>query len=824
MQGEMVAGGEFGEGEVRGEEVVEEWFGEHAEKLAGCGGKASGKNGGSDNTLSAGEKSRAILGFARLCDTTRLCGVARIGYSESMWRPITFLLVLLAWNGAASGQCSSNWVPGGLSRGFDGPVYASCVWDPDGSGSQLPLLVVGGAFQIAGSEERPFLAAWNGSNWQSIGGPPNGSVRSLTVHDGALIIGGEFTSVGGVAAARIARWTGSSWSAVGPGFSQTVRALATFQGLLVAGGRFAEFGYAASWNGTNWSAIGAGLNGEVRAMFPHKGTLLIGGEFSARAVRWNGTTATPITTSGWRIPAVRTFVEWNGEVVMAGRPIFEGEPAVFRVMGTTAQSMSEGLIAAADVSTLHVHDGVLYCGGGVARALARWNGSNWTHVLDAFANYGDSSASIATLTTFDGCLIAGGNFGTAGQQVANHLARLTDGVWSALCDGPLISRFGSAFAGVAFRGDRVIGGTFHFTDREGRSSYHAVRFDGRHWHAMPGLGPGTSDNQPVIRHFVVHEDSLYAVGFLQTTNPTGWTSLARWDGGTWLPASPLLSGEAHAVAVHEDEFVLGGFFIMAGAPNGVANAVRLINGQWQILGTPPGSIAAMAVHNGTLYAGGPTLFSSGSPFMCLWTGSAWQPMAWPGGQVQAMSSHQGTLIAGGSFSSAPGQLGLARLEGDSWQWLLPGSGLVPGGRVLAMASSGSLLAIGGSHGTLTTDSLLAFWDGQELSLNMPLTSSGGFAPVQGLTWLSDGLWVEGAFDRVDQRASPAVARFGAPPNGCYADCDCSGTLSIIDFQCFIVQFAGGSPRANCDDSTGNPALGANDFQCFMNRFAAGCSR
>ncbi len=62
--------------------------------------------------------------------------------------------------------------------------------------------------------------------------------------------------------------------------------------------------------------------------------------------------------------------------------------------------------------------------------------------------------------------------------------------------------------------------------------------------------------------------------------------------------------------------------------------------------------------------------------------------------------------------------------------------------------------------------------------------------------------------------------------GGYANCDNStGTpaLTANDFQCFLNSFASKSVYANCDGSTGTPPLTANDFQCFLNKFAMGCS-
>jgi hypothetical protein len=57
---------------------------------------------------------------------------------------------------------------------------------------------------------------------------------------------------------------------------------------------------------------------------------------------------------------------------------------------------------------------------------------------------------------------------------------------------------------------------------------------------------------------------------------------------------------------------------------------------------------------------------------------------------------------------------------------------------------------------------------------------------------------------------------------CYADCDASGGLNVLDFNCFLNTFTAGSPRANCDNSSTPPILNALDFSCFINRFTAGC--
>jgi hypothetical protein len=61
---------------------------------------------------------------------------------------------------------------------------------------------------------------------------------------------------------------------------------------------------------------------------------------------------------------------------------------------------------------------------------------------------------------------------------------------------------------------------------------------------------------------------------------------------------------------------------------------------------------------------------------------------------------------------------------------------------------------------------------------------------------------------------------------CYANCDQSTTapvLNVLDFNCFLNQFAAGEPYANCDGSTTPPTLNVLDFNCFLNQFSAGCN-
>jgi hypothetical protein len=80
---------------------------------------------------------------------------------------------------------------------------------------------------------------------------------------------------------------------------------------------------------------------------------------------------------------------------------------------------------------------------------------------------------------------------------------------------------------------------------------------------------------------------------------------------------------------------------------------------------------------------------------------------------------------------------------------------------------------------------------------------------------------------VDAAFAWAEANFHTPPPPvCDANCDGStGTpaLTASDFTCFLAKFRSGDSYANCDGSTGTPLLTAADFTCFLAKFRSGCS-
>jgi hypothetical protein len=157
---------------------------------------------------------------------------------------------------------------------YDGFVQAMATFDA-GSG---PELVVGGNFSgtNSGVPYTANIARWNGSEWSALGtGIPTEFVSAMTTWDGAggnrLYVGGRFPTAGGVPANGIAAWDGTQWHSMGDGLTgwqpYVGHMMVWDDGSgekLYVGGRFntmdgLNIPLLARWDGETWEQVGSGL-------------------------------------------------------------------------------------------------------------------------------------------------------------------------------------------------------------------------------------------------------------------------------------------------------------------------------------------------------------------------------------------------------------------------------------------------------------------------------------------------------------------------------------------------------------------------------------
>ena len=155
---------------------------------------------------------------------------------------------LAVWN-----RVTERWsaVGGGLVNnvGYGSEIHALAYYDG--------VLYVGGRFDTAYAfgeyESTSYLAAWDGSSWQSYSNLGN-MVLAIAVNENGLYAGGVISQYndGSEAAGHIARWNGFAWQVVSSGTDDEVLALYTDGVYLYLGGQFSQFAgqdyaYVAGW-------------------------------------------------------------------------------------------------------------------------------------------------------------------------------------------------------------------------------------------------------------------------------------------------------------------------------------------------------------------------------------------------------------------------------------------------------------------------------------------------------------------------------------------------------------------------------------------------
>jgi trimeric autotransporter adhesin len=665
---------------------------------------------------------------------------------------------------------------------------ATGVWSPLGTGllpgpslgtrvaalASLPNgdLIVGGNFAMAGGGTVNNIARWNGSSWSALGSGMNGDVFALAaLPNGDLVAGGVFTTAGGGPANFIARWNGFTWSPLGTGTNAVVQALAVLpNGDLIAGGTFTMAGGAAAngiarWNGSTWSALGTGVTGgtpqsnpAVRALtvLPN-GDLVAGGHFTSAGsaivnhiARWDGSTWSPLGTgmSGGLLPFALAV---EALAVLPGGDL-----------------IATGLFPTA--------------GGVTVNHIARWNGATWSPLGTGMAVNALQLYSVFALARLpNGDLVAGGELNTAGG-LARYIARWNGSAWSAIgtgMDGP------PWVLALAPNGDVIAGGQFAAAGSV--LAANIARWNGSTWSAL-----GTGLRGPCASLATLPNGHLIAGGSFVEAGGSPASFLARWDGNAWSAFGGGMNSSVFAlVALPSGDLIAGGSFTVAGGTP--ANRVARWNGSsWSALGTGrPGSVGALAVlPNGDVIAGSSALpaGSSAADYIARWDGSIWSPLG--AGMNNGVSTitvlPDGDLVVGGRFTTAGGVPAnrIARWNGSTWSPL--GTGLNDSCSDVLVLPDGDLIAVGSftTAGGVPANRI-ARWNGSTwsplgtgINASLPL---GGVAAVVSLPggdiavggdFLTAGGLVAAFFARL-VAPCPASATIGA------AGCTSSGGANLL---------------------------------------------
>ncbi|MEZ4397233.1 MAG: FlgD immunoglobulin-like domain containing protein [Candidatus Krumholzibacteriia bacterium] len=520
------------------------------------------------------------------------------------------------------------------------------------------------------------IAAWDGTAWNTVGGGVDDTVEALAVWNSQLAVCGYFSDVDGNFAGNIALWDGSAWDTLDEGMDGEVAAVASYGGDLYACGTFelAGFAYApnlARWDGGGWSGVGGGLSDEfgdiynvyAETLAAYAGDLYIGGYFMQAGslpvdglVRWNGSSfdvpgsppvaeetvalgfygadlvATDVwggiqrwngafwSTLGFCNGAVTGMTDWGGGLVVGGYfNTVESVPAAgLAVYDGSWAALVAGQGALGTVDVVGDWDGTPIAGGrfgkigDVSGVVAAWDGSAWQPLGSGIA--AGIGVNVQAVASFEGDLIVGGAFSTAGGVPANKIARWDGTQWSAMGAGSqstvsgLLSLGGALYANGYWGGEQTLG------------RWNGSDFD--------PLGTGVQGGVQILYSLGSYQGDPVMGGQFTSVDGVSANNIARWDGSAW---QPLGAGTSYTVnAIHEMNgllYVGGGFLEAGGQP---ASRIAVWDGtNWSPLGDGVNNVVRDITSVGSdLYVTGDFTQAGGQPaaYVAVWDGSAWSAL------------------------------------------------------------------------------------------------------------------------------------------------------------------------------------------------------
>ncbi|MCB9915595.1 MAG: hypothetical protein H6828_10660, partial [Planctomycetes bacterium] len=420
---------------------------------------------------------------------------------------------------------------GSWSDRYDRPGVVGRVF---AVGHDGPHLVVGGKTLQADGQFMNRVARWDGSSWSGYGDGVSGDVRAIAEYQGQLVVAGEFYAANGAATGgasvvhSIARWDGTRWQPLGGGLelswssAATVWDLEVFQGQLYAAG---DFDLAdglpakgiARWDGTQWQAVGGGVD---KASSPKvldmtvstAGQLVVAGEFThaggqprMNVAAWDGGAWTTLGAGlGTSLSSVFALEEFQGSIYAGGNFTSSGGAATAKVArwdGTTWQPLGTGIpdwAISSTIYSLQSFGGALYVGGNfdqaggvLTRAVARWNGAQWSGVGGVGGT--DIATTAIAMTEWNQQLVVGGEFEYAGTTLAAGQVTVSTSV--ATFDGAAWGQVGGGlgFDNEVYDAVHYAGGIAavgRFTMAGSALTSQVAFFDGTDWRFIGLLGNG----------------------------------------------------------------------------------------------------------------------------------------------------------------------------------------------------------------------------------------------------------------------------------------------------------------------------------------------
>jgi len=275
--------------------------------------------------------------------------------------------------------------------------------------------------------------------------------------------------------------------------------------------------------------------------------------------------------------AVNCVAQFNGDAWVPlgsgiAAPNAGGVPPVVKVMTVFDDGTGPALYVGGQFTR---------AGGVPVRGIARWDGTSWSSVGDAFYpnENADVRSMVACVLPKIGSVLVVGGSGLGVQGSNGDAAFWTGQGWS-----PLFIPLYEVEALLVHQGHLYAGGR---ADNDSAGLYRLVGLTsgGWNWSPCPGLTlPFPSGRVLALASF---DDgtgpALYAGGTFSLTSPSGstCTNIAKWTGEDWAPVGGVgVNGTVRDLQVHDGEsgpqLLAGGDFTLAG--NAVAFRIARWNG------------------------------------------------------------------------------------------------------------------------------------------------------------------------------------------------------------------------------------------------------
>jgi hypothetical protein len=382
----------------------------------------------------------------------------------------------------------------------------------------------------------------------------------------------------------------------------------------------------AQWNGTGWSAMAGGLHPVNNGSF---------GCLSGLALYDDELDAMGLFDAAGGTPA-KGIARWDGT---RWRPFTAGINAPVRALLVSGSSIDAGGEFQFD------------WGSGTIQHVFSSDGSNANPIGLDVTNGVNGTVRALVLHTFDPFigpeLIAGGLFSQAGGNAAANVAAYSpQNGWE-----PLGSGLNSTVNALAnYNGVLYAAGSF--TGSGATTIHNLAKFVGGAWQDLGLL------QWPTIYALTVADGQLIIGGvhggkpFLPPTD-----GVSAWD-GTTLTSYATADGPVYALASWNGDIVAAGAFTSIGGAAAAGVAIRNHStGAWSAMGNgfTIGVPYALAVYDGSLYAGGTIQLAAGADYgrLQMWNGSAWTGLfGGLDGPVYALASFGYVLLVGGDFQTS----------------------------------------------------------------------------------------------------------------------------------------------------------------------------